>query len=121
MSLPSLTRKWVEGSSFPGVAGSGNCLTHTATFMTRLYPTGHPFHQPEAVGRVVASADDRTPGQTGKGGLEAVAPTRRGRPTDAGPVRGLPAGPPGRRPPGLAGRAAGVTVRRAGRRRGRCL
>src|SRR5688500_8573675 len=32
MSFPSRFRKWVSGSSEPGTAGSGICLTQTTTF-----------------------------------------------------------------------------------------
>src|SRR5258708_19031465 len=36
ISLPSRTRVLVSGSSLPGVAGSGICLTQTATFMAPI-------------------------------------------------------------------------------------
>src|SRR5579883_1236214 len=35
INLPSRTRVLLDGSSFPGFAGSGICLTQTATFMGR--------------------------------------------------------------------------------------
>src|SRR5262245_31000010 len=38
MSLPSRTRVFVLGSSFPGLAGSGICFTQTTTFMVRILP-----------------------------------------------------------------------------------
>src|SRR4051794_14057602 len=57
MSLPSRFNVLVEGSSAPGLAGSGICLTHTMTFMGVIVTDGSAVF-PTSTGTVCGGVTD---------------------------------------------------------------
>src|SRR4051794_32044828 len=109
MSLPSRTRVFVSGSSFPGAAGSGICLTQTATFMVGGCCWGALCVPTRPVSRVTSAGADK--GAVAARGERDEPGRRRSPASDPGRTR-FPAPRPAHRRGG--GQPDGLHLRRGG-------